>query len=159
MSDGQIKILLLDDDYESMKPLKRFLEVLHGFSVELTADAGILARLATERFDLLCVDIMIQRSSSDELGNEIRNIHYDDANWQRTGIEFFRRFRRGEYAGTNGAGTSPNVPVLFLSAVAEFSVEDVLDDHTDHMDYLEKPFDVEEYVGRVNQLLEKAKTA
>ena len=54
---------------------------------------------------------------------------------------------------------SPNVPVLFLSAVAEFSVEDVLDDHTDHMDYLEKPFDVEEYVSRVNQLLEKAKAA
>lgn len=155
MSNSPTRILLLDDDYASMQPLQNFLVELHGYSVELTASHDVLARLAHERFDLLCVDIMIHHSSRDEAGNETQNVHFEDVNWQKTGIEFFKRLRRGDYAGEPGVGTPVDVPVIFLSAVAEFSIEDVLSENTDHMDYLEKPFDVEEFVDRVEQLLHK----
>lgn len=57
------RILLFDDDYESMEPLMSELEE-RSFSVDLTASEQILERLATTRYDLVCVDFMIHPHSS-----------------------------------------------------------------------------------------------
>ncbi len=59
----QKRILLFDDDYESMKPLAEALEE-QGYEVVLSAAQEIPRRLGQERFDLLIVDIMIPSSES-----------------------------------------------------------------------------------------------
>lgn len=144
-------ILLLDDDAESMEPLKSVLESIYGYTVELTAAASLLARLSYQRFDLICVDIMIYPYSVDG-ETEVLNIHYPDVNWHKTGIEFLYRLRRGDYAGSAG-GTRADVPVIVLSAVAQFSVEDLLKDNAVNIRYREKPFDLEELVGEIGELI------
>jgi CheY-like chemotaxis protein len=146
-------ILLFDDDYEGMAALKYFLQEILGFQVELTAEQALLERLSQERFDLICVDLMIHPTSLNADSNEVHNIHFDGVNWQKTGLEFLRRLRRGEFSDQPDRGTSPQVPVIVLSAVANYSVEDELS--LDRVEYIEKPFALEEIIERINRLLQE----
>jgi len=147
------RILLLDDDYESMSPLKFFLEAVHGHSVELSAAADIPDRLRTERFDLLCVDLMIHPVSLDAQNQEVTNLHFVGVNWQKTGLTFLQKLRQGAFAQRETVGTSPQVPVLILSAVANHLLDEQLIAADPHTAYLEKPFDLEELMSMLEQLL------
>lgn len=153
MASAAKKILLLDDDYESMLPLKIFLETVHDFTVELTAKKDLLVRLPHEKFDLLCVDLMIHPIGLDAERHEVQNIHFDGVNWQRTGLAFLKQLREGQFSHDPKQGTSPQAPVILLSAVADTSAADVLEfsPYTTH--YMEKPFDLDELLERINQLL------
>ena len=153
--DSQRRILLLDDDYESLLPLKNFLETVNDHSVELTANEAILDRLSTEIFDLICVDNMIYPTSLDKDNAEVRNIHFDNVNWKATGIEFIRRLRRGEFQSTDRQGTSSQVPVIILSAVPGTLISDLDLLANENLDYVEKPFDLASLVDRIDQLLEQ----
>lgn len=146
-------ILLFDDDYESMEPLKLFLEVVHGFTVELTAAQTILQRLTEKRFDLLCVDLMIHPVSLDAAGQEVENLHFPDVNWQVTGLEFLKRLRRGDFCQQRTGGTAPQVPVIVLSAVATQSIDAMLKQEVQPLAHIEKPFDLEEMIACIDQLL------
>src|SRR5689334_21353685 len=136
------RILLLDDDYESMLPLKIFLETVHGFQVELTAEKELLERLQYEHFDLICVDLMLHPISLNANNQEIKNIHFDGVNWQRTGLAFLKQLRDGQFNGDPGKGTSPQVPVIMLSAVADTSAADAVEISPYTAQYMEKPFDL-----------------
>lgn len=146
-------ILLLDDDYESMSPLKFFLEEVHGHRVELTAAAEITERLRHEHFDLLCVDLMIHPVSLDANNQEVTNLHFAGVNWQKTGLTFLQQLRQGRFSDGQGKGTSAQVPVLILSAVANHLLEETLVTRDKHTAYLEKPFDLEELMSLLEQLL------
>lgn len=150
------KILLLDDDYESMFPLKAFLETVHGFQVELTAEKSLLERLQAERFDLICVDVMIHPLSLNASNQEVKNIHFEEINWRRTGLVFLKHLRNGEFNPDLNQGTSPQVPVIVLSAVADTSEQDALDAAMQTTHYMEKPFDLEELTERIYQLLRES---
>ena len=63
MSNKPKKILLLDDDYESMHNLQIYLEEELGWEVEFSAEKNLLERLKREKFDLLIVDLMIRPKS------------------------------------------------------------------------------------------------
>jgi CheY-like chemotaxis protein len=154
MTANSKKLLLLDDDYESMEVLYKYLKEDLGLDVEFSADVNLLKRLDQEKFDLLLVDLMIHQFSSNAKSEKVQNIHYEDVKWDRTGLEFIRRFRTGEYTPT-GRGTSTTVPMIVLSAVAD-SVTDgdwgyILEkEHT-----VEKPFRLSELVGLINRLLQE----
>lgn len=152
MASAAKKILLLDDDYESMLPLKIFLETVHDFTVELTAKKDLLVRLPHEKFDLLCVDLMIHPIGLDADHHEVQNIHFDQVNWRRTGLAFLKQLREGQFSRDPKQGTSPQVPVILLSAVADTSAAEVLE-FSPYAQYMEKPFDLDELLDRINQLL------
>jgi CheY-like chemotaxis protein len=114
-----------------------------------------LARLATETFDLLVVDLMIRPESLDAEGNKVANVHFQDVSWLRTGIEFLRRLREGEFSTTPGQGTPPDVPVIVLSAVANYSVEDALPVGNATTEYVEKPFLVSDLIARIRRLIKE----
>lgn len=155
MSEESFKILLLDDDYESMSGLRDHLVETLGWDVELTADAGVLERLAVEQFDLLVVDLMIHSIGLDARGTDVNNIGFDPVNWRETGIEFLRRLRRGDWSGESGAGTPPDVPVLVLSAVADLNIKDQLQNDPSIVGYVEKPFRLDRLVELMRKALRR----
>jgi CheY-like chemotaxis protein len=149
------RILLFEDDFESMRDLKEHLEEEMEWDVELTAEVDLLERLNRERFDLILVDLMIRPTSLDADGKEVQNVHFDGVNWHKTGLEFLRRLRRGEFSEKLGLGTSPDVPAIILSAVAGYSVTDELGEDVHLNGYLEKPFRLEEIVEKMCELLQE----
>ena len=150
---GGKRILLFDDDYESMRGLKEHIEEELGWRVELTAEKSLLERLGRERFDLILVDLMIHPISLDADGQEVENVHFEGTSWLRTGIEFLRRLRKGQFSGEAGLGTPPDVPVVVLSAVADYSVEDALQNNISI--YREKPFRLEELIQVMRESLQE----
>lgn len=153
MAEKQKRVLLFDDDYESMVALKFYLEHKLGLQVELSAERALLERLARDRFDLICVDLMIHPVSLNALDEEVKNVHFEGVNWQKTGLEFLRRLRAGEFSQAGGPGTAPTVPVIVLSAVANYSVEDELGPEVAVEGYIEKPFSLEEMAEKIRTLL------
>lgn len=148
------RILLFDDDYESMAPLKLFLEEINGYQVELTARADIPQRLATERFDLLCIDLMIHPVSLDANLKEVTNLHFTGVNWQKTGLMLLEQIRRGDFS-ISDTSTPATVPVIVLSAVADRTIDELTSTADRRTIYREKPFDIEEIQGTIEQLLIK----
>lgn len=149
MSAKPQRLLLFEDDYESMQDLKEYIEEELGWQVELSAQVDILERLKRERFDLVIVDLMIHPTSFDAAGRQVENVHFAGVPWVKTGLEFLRRLRKGEFAGTAGAGTPTDVPVLILSAVAGYSVTDELGKAIRVNGYVEKPFRLHDLVMRI----------
>ena len=147
-------VLFFEDDYESLQDLKEYLEQYRGWQVELSAQADILDRLAHERFDLILVDLMIPPESLDASGQTVQNVHFEGVSWLKTGLEFLRLLRCGAFSGETGHGTPPDVPVIVLSAVANYSVGSALPDQLAVADYVEKPFLVEDLLGRIDKLVQ-----
>ena len=147
------KILLLEDDYESMHYLKEILEQDMKWEAVLTAEEGILSRLAVEAFDLIVVDIMIHASSKNQVGQEVKNIAFENVNWKTTGLEFLHRLRRGEYVKQAGKGTPADVPVIVLSAVAKDS-GDIQTGQLLAQGYVEKPFRLDDLLSQFRRILQ-----
>jgi CheY-like chemotaxis protein len=152
MADQPRRILLFEEDYESMYDLKEHLDEAFGWEVVLSAAESLLERLGRERFDLLVVDIMIHHRSPDAEGNEVKNVHFEGVSWRKTGLEFVKRLRRGDLTA-GGESTSPDVPVIMLSAVANDSVHGELQDEIAVEGYFEKPFRLEDLVQYMLGLL------
>jgi CheY-like chemotaxis protein len=155
MMSQQKRVLMFEDDFESMGALKEYTEEEFGWHVELSAEHSLLERLAHERYDLVMVDLMIHSTSFDANGNEVQNVHFEGINWRETGLEFLRRLRRGELCKEAGLGTQPDVPVVILSAIANETVEKEIDRDFCIQAYLEKPFRLEEIVNLMSQLLQE----
>lgn len=148
------RLLLLDDDYESMEVLYKYLKEELGLDVEFSADANLLKRLDEEKFDLLLVDLMIRQFTSGSKNEKVQNIHYDNVRWDRTGLEFIRRFRLGEYTPT-GQGTSTSVPIIVLSAVADSATDGEWADVLEKEQIVEKPFRLSDLINLINRLLQE----
>lgn len=153
MTKSKKKILLLEDDFESMCDLKTHLEEQMGWDVELTAEEEVLGRLNQEKIDLIIVDLMIHSVSLDASGAEVKNVHFENVNWQQTGLEFVRRLRSGVFSQKGQGGTPEDVPVIILSAVANHSTENKLEEKIIVNGYVEKPFRLETLVNRIKELI------
>lgn len=147
------RILILDDNYESMKPLKIHLEAVSGFEVELTANSAILERLKREEFDLLIIDLMIHPTGLGANGEDIANVSFSGVHWQTTGYEFLKRLRNGDFCATDGRGTKQDVPVILLSAVADMQINNNTNLNALVHKCFEKPFATGVLVSEVEQLL------
>ncbi len=154
MSARPKKLLLLDDDYESMESLHSYMQNELGLSVEFSAEANLLERLDREKFDLIIVDLMIHPQSLNAKKEQVQNIHYDGTRWDRTGLEFIRRFRAGEYTST-GKGTSASVPMIVLSAVADSTMNREWGKIIQNEHHLEKPFRLSELRNLIRRLLQE----
>jgi CheY-like chemotaxis protein len=154
MSTRQKKLLLLDDDYESMESLQLYVQRELGLDIEFSADANLLKRLDQEKFDLLIVDLMIHPRSLNAQNEEVQNIHYDNVKWNRTGLEFIRRFRTGEYTRT-GQGTCTAVPIIVLSAVADSALDGEWGKIIQNEHQMEKPFRLSELSNLIRSLLQE----
>lgn len=152
------RILILDDDYASMVPLKQLLETIYHYQVELSAAADTIAKLSATRYDLLCVDTMIHPKSIDGAGNEVENIHFDNINWQLTGLAFIQFLREGKLLSQDAAnrdtGTTADVPIIILSAVAHNSIDEYQVTGYANTIHMEKPFSVEDLIGKIQEMLE-----
>jgi CheY-like chemotaxis protein len=149
------RLLFFEDDYETLRHLREYLEVDLGWQVEVTAEASILERLARETFDLILIDIMVRPESLDAEGHGVQNVHFDEVSWLRTGLAFLEHLRSGDFVVTPGQGTPPDVPVIVLSAVAHYSVENELPPSSATIDYVEKPFRVSDLVARIERLMQE----
>ena len=154
MPSERKRLLFFEDDYDNLRDLQEYLERDLGWQLEVTAEAGILARLAKEKYDLLVVDLMIRPESLDAEGNTVENVHFQGVSWLRTGLEFLERLREGQFSAAAGQGTPPDVPVIVLSAVANYSVEDALPESDATTEYVEKPFLVSDLIARIQRLIE-----
>jgi CheY-like chemotaxis protein len=150
------RILMFEDDTETTKDLKEYLEETYGYEVVLTAGQGILERLPTERFDLLILDLMIAHRSRGDDGRMVENVRYDGTSHWATGLEFLRRLRAGEYAGAEGISTPRDVPVIAYSAVASKPVQQQLLHH-DYgiLAYYGKPFRLNMIAQAIADILER----
>jgi DNA-binding response OmpR family regulator len=98
---------------------------------------------------------MVRPESVDAEGRKVQNVHFDGVSWLRTGLAFLEHLRRGDFVVTPGQGTSPDVPVIVLSAVAHYSVENELPPSSTTTDYVEKPFRVRDLVARIERLMQE----
>jgi CheY-like chemotaxis protein len=155
MPDEPKKLLFFEDDYDNLRDLQDYLEQDLGWQITVTAETGILERLARERYDLLVVDLMIRPESLDAQGSSVQNVHFEGVSWLRTGLEFLRCLREGAFVTTPGQGTPPDVPVIVLSAVANYSVEDALPNGDASTEYVEKPFLVSDLIARIERLAQE----
>lgn len=149
------KLLFFEDDYENLRHLREYLERDFGWQVEVTAEQSILERLGTKAFDMILIDIMVRPESYDPQGNKVQNVHFPGTSWLRTGLEFLARLRRAEFVAEPDQGTSPDVPVIVLSAVAHYSVQDALPPSSATTDYVEKPFRVSDLVAHIERLMQE----
>ena len=132
------RVLIFDDEFDTMHYLKEHLEQTFGWTVELTAEASLLRRLQVERFDLIIVDVMIRPEMEKAGGAIVKNVHFEGTNWQWTGKEFVRRLRLGEFSGP--AGTPAQVPVVLLSAIADSLLTGTGNEFLGTVKIVEKPF-------------------
>ncbi len=151
----QKRILLFEDDFESMRDLKEHLEETFGWQVTLAADQGLPSRLGSERFDCIIIDVMVRPTSLDENGLEVQNVHFDGVPWLETGLEFLRRLRRGEYSREPGVGTPANVPVTILSATTVGSIRQQLGADVPVEGFAEKPFRLEDLVEHIRRVMQE----
>jgi len=154
MSTRQKKLLLLDDDYESMESLQSYMQTELGLEVEFSADANLLKRLDREKFDLIIVDVMIHPHSPNAQNEKVENIHYDNVRWECTGLEFIRRFRTGEYTRSD-QGTSTSVPIIVLSAIADSTTNREWGKIMQCENHMEKPFRLSELSNLIQRLLQE----
>ena len=148
------KILMLDDDFESMQNVQVYAKKELNMDIELTAEKSLLQRLGEEKFDLLIVDLMIHPRSFNGDNQEVENIHYDEVKWDRTGLEFIRRFRKGEYTHP-GQGTSVDVPIIIMSAVSDSAANGEWGKIIQNEHRMEKPFRLSDFMKLVNKLLQE----
>ena len=151
----QKRILLFEDDFESMRDLKEHLEETFGWQVTLAADQGLPGRLGSERFDCVIIDAMVRPTSLDENGLEVQNVHFDAVSWLETGLEFLRRLRRGEYSRESGVGTPATVPVIVLSATTAGSIRQALGAGVPVEGWAEKPFRLDDLVAHIRRVMQE----
>ncbi len=101
------RLLLFEDDYESMQDVKEYIEEEIHWEVVLSAQTDVLERLRHEHFDVVVVDLMIHPTSFDAEGRQVENVHFVGVPWVKTGLEFLRRLRKGEFAGEGRARRAP----------------------------------------------------
>jgi CheY-like chemotaxis protein len=149
------RVLLFDDDFESMNHLKDAIKDELGWSVELSAQANVLERLSHERFDLIVADLMIHSWSVDERDEVVQNVHFDGINWRETGLEFLKRLRAGKLSSSSPQSTPPDVAVIVLSAIADESViQDIQSGPS--VWYAEKPFRLAHILDLIRTSVEAA---
>ena len=150
MPERTKKIFYLEDDGESVNDHYKVLREY--YKVTLGAHEDLVATRRDEPFDLLILDLMIHPESSDAAGTIAKSIAFDKVEWQRVGLEFLERIRRGEY---EEFGFPIDIPVVVATAVGEYRVQEkTIGELQVRADaYLEKPFTVDALLEAVAKCL------
>ena len=125
LSDTRTKILIVDDELDTLLPLKRALE-MDDFNI-LEAQDGIkaLEKVSAETPDLILLDLMLPKLN---------------------GFEVCQRLKQNE--------ATSSIPIIMLTAKSETSdkVEGI---EIGADDYVTKPFDLDELKARIKAVLRR----
>jgi response regulator RpfG family c-di-GMP phosphodiesterase len=75
--------------------------------------------------------------------------------WDRTGLGFLNRIRKGEYSGEKGQGTPSNIPIIVLSAVVDSEANSEWRKTLQNEHYLEKPFRLSDLQNLMHDVLQE----
>jgi CheY-like chemotaxis protein len=140
-------ILYFEDDPQS---LRDYCSVLRSkYKVVIGADRHLIEQHRQHPVDLVIIDLLIHHHSLDEEENPVENVRFPQVNWKRTGVEFLRRLRAGDY---EEFGLSAAVPVVIATAAVDYSVQhDVM--QLGPNAYLEKPFTIDQLEEAIDAVL------
>lgn len=147
MATGGKTIFYFEDEPELLRDYFKVLRTKYG--VIVSASQEVIEQLRQQPIDLVVIDLMIHYSSFDEAEKEVENIHYPDVGWQRTGVEFLRRIRAGDY---REFGFPATAPVIAATARVDDSTREEVE-LLDVKAYLEKPFSVDELEEAIKVIL------
>jgi CheY-like chemotaxis protein len=136
------KIFYFEEDPLSINDLIFILKQKYGERIEIIIGASrfIIEQQRNFSFDLLILDIMIHEEGIDEMGNWVTSIQYDGVRWHKTGMEFFRRIRNGDY---EIYGFPRAIPVIVASGSIDSETRFVVE-NLGIETWLEKPFTFDE---------------
>ncbi len=127
-SDTRQKILIADDEIDTLLPLKRSLEAMDYIVVEASSGPEAIKRSHTERPELVILDVMMPGMD---------------------GIEVCKALKKDARTG--------NIPVIMLTARDEVKdIVESLEIGAD--DYVTKPFNLNELKARIRSVLRRAGT-
>jgi CheY-like chemotaxis protein len=142
-------IFYFEDNVYQVMPIINSLE--ENYKVTVGAHWEVIKEERLSPFDLVFIDLMIHNYSFDREGKEVKNVSFKGINWNRTGIEFLRRIRQGEY---EKFGFFKDVPVIIVTAVGDYNVKNEL--HVLGIDqYIEKPFIIEDIEKAVSDIFSR----
>ncbi len=142
-------IFYFDDDVDCTQDLINVLNESEEYDVIRASHWPVIKVQREIPFDLVIIDLMIHHISLDEKGQEVENISYEDIPWQRTGVEFLKRVRNGEYVRF---GFSEDVPVIIASAVVDHEAKKDTQNLT-ILSYIEKPFTIEDIQQSIQEVI------
>lgn len=140
-------IFYFEDDMDCINDVVNILK--EQYAITLAADWAAIKVKRKVPFDLVIIDLMIHRISSDESGQEVENITFEGISWKRTGLEFLRRIRQEEY---EEYGFSKKAKVIIASAVVDHETKHDLHSLT-ISSYIEKPFTIEDIQEAIQKLI------
>ncbi|HID20710.1 MAG TPA: response regulator [Methanophagales archaeon] len=125
LSDTRTKILIVDDELDTLLPLKRALELEDFKVIEAQDGVEALEKARSEIPDLVLLDLMLPKLN---------------------GFEVCLRLKQAE--------TTSSIPVIMLTAKSESSdkIEGI---EIGADDYVTKPFDLEELKARIKAVLRR----
>ena len=148
-----LNILVFEDDPETVTTLSLIFKMFkkkYNWKFTISVDDSILNRFKTEKFHLLIVDIMIH---SENTRDKKKNISYEGITWKKTGTEFIRRFRNGEYTNNTKESTLDSIPIIILSSIIDSATYELRG--IDNIYFQGKPFTVEELETTIFTALER----
>jgi len=125
LSDTRTKILIVDDELDTLLPLKRALEMEDFNVIEAQDGAEALEKVRSEIPDLLLLDLMLPKLNGFEVCQRLKK---DDA--------------------TN------SIPIIMLTAKGETS-DKIKGIEIGADDYVTKPFDLDELKARIKAVLRR----
>jgi CheY-like chemotaxis protein len=155
MTDSAKRLIFyFEDDPNSLKAHIKVLE--KRYAVIIGAEQALVDQQRSRCFDLVVIDIMIHHLSlpynptaehtvAGDSNEEVINTKFGNVGWRRTGLEFLRLIRNGQYADS---GFKRDVPVIVTTAVVNYPARQEAI-KLGIAGYLEKPFsttDLEEAV-------------
>jgi CheY-like chemotaxis protein len=148
MDTKKPKLFWLEDDPDGL--IEHLAYLRDRYEIEIGAHVELIEQFRQQPFDLTIVDLMIHLNSFMENSlTEVENLRFEGVAWRRTGLEFLKRLRKSAY---KEFGFSPNIPVIVASAVANYSVQQVIED-LDVKSIIIKPFTIDEITHAIGKAL------
>lgn len=140
-------IFYFEDEPELLRDYFRILRMK--YNVIVGASQELIEQERLQPMGLLVVDLLIHHSGFDESEKEVMNITYPDVKWQRTGLEFLKRVRAGDY---ERFGFPALIPVVAATAVIDSSTREEIEG-LGIKKYLEKPFSVDKLEKAIDSII------
>jgi DNA-binding NarL/FixJ family response regulator len=140
-------IFYFEDEPELLRDCMKVLRTK--YEVIVSAEESVIKQPRQRPVDLIIVDLMIHRFGFNEEGIEVQNITYPNVEWQRTGVEFLKQVRAGNY---EVFGFPATVPFIVATALVDSSTREEVEKF-DIKDYFEKPFTIQKLEEAVESAL------
>ena len=148
MNGKKTRIYYFEDDLEGLEEVVEALK--EDYDVINSAKVADVETKRKDHFDIVIIDIMIHpQEHEDDPQRTPENVTFADIPWTRTGVEFLRRIRRGQY---KQFGFPQNIQCIIATAAVDQNMVKELDALGINK-MLEKPFTIETMETAISELL------